>query len=111
MTEYFEAGVGKAKALRPQEIANLIVNKKVSLESTVDEFLNNLRTGKKKIVTDKSQIEEAIGKMIKKNEKAVRDYREGKKSAIMFLLGQVMSYLKGQGDAKIIRKKLEEKLK
>ncbi len=57
-----------------------------------------------------SEIEKAVESVIKKNEKAVSDYKNGDKKAIEFLVGQVMRETKEKADAKEIRKIIEKKI-
>jgi len=47
-------------------------------------------------ISDQSQIEEIVKKIIEKNQKAVEDYKKGKENAIQFLLGGVMRETKGK---------------
>jgi aspartyl-tRNA(Asn)/glutamyl-tRNA(Gln) amidotransferase subunit B len=44
------------------------------------------------------------------NTKAVEDYKKGKTSVIMFLVGQVKKELKGKGDASLIEQELKKQL-
>ena len=45
-----------------------------------------------------SSLRETIGKIFTENPKSVRDYQEGKKRALGFLVGQTMKALKGAAD-------------
>ncbi len=56
------------------------------------------------------EIEKVVEGVIKKNGKAVSDYKAGDKKAIEFLVGQVMRETKGKADAKEIRKIVEERI-
>ena len=56
-----------------------------------------------KLITDEKQIEKVVKEIIEKNQKAVEDYKKGKKTAIQFLVGQVMAKTKGTaGPEKVI---------
>lgn len=57
--------------------------------------LGNAIESVEEIVSDSSQIDLIIEKVITGNEKAVIDYRNGKEASIMFLVGQVMRESKG----------------
>lgn len=63
-------------------------------------------------ITGEEEIEIIIKEVLGENEKAVRDYKEGKENALQFLIGQVMSKTKGKANpqlvAKILKKKLSE---
>jgi len=56
-------------------------------------------------------LENIIDKVIRDNPKPVADFRAGKDTAVMFLVGAVMRLTKGQADASAARKILEGKLK
>ena len=63
-----------------------------------------------KQVNDATIIETAVKKVVEEQSKAVTDYKKGKKTAIMFLIGQVMKELKGRGDTNNIKELLEKYL-
>lgn len=60
---------------------------------------------------DDKTIEEAIVKAIEDNPNAVSDYKKGKETAIMFLVGAVMRTLKVKADVEKIKASLLAKLK
>ena len=93
-----------------QSIANLIINKKLSPDLSVELFMKKaleLMTPKE---TDEKALAASINRLIEANQKAVEDYKKGKENAIMFLVGQVMKEMKGKADPTLIKKKLIEKL-
>lgn len=55
-------------------------------------------------------IEEAVEEVMSGNQDAVEDYREGKDSALNYLLGQVMKETNGKADGGEARKTLMQKL-
>ena len=61
-------------------------------------------------ISDTSEIEEIIQKVIRDNPKPGADYCKGKDNAFMFLIGQVMRNSLGRADPKIVNKILKEKL-
>src|SRR5574341_1249191 len=81
-------------------LVDLIEEGTLSGKMAKDVFLQIYKTGKspKEIVksegltqlTDKAQIEDAIRKVLKENQKTVQDFFNGKKNALAFLVGQVM---------------------
>lgn len=94
-----------------QDIANIIINKKISTSIPIEEFSKKaveLLTPKQ---TDLSLLEDVTVKVIGANLKSVEDYRSGKQNAIMFLVGQVMREMKGKADANTVIAKLKEMLK
>ena len=50
------------------------------------------------LITDNKQIEKIAQEIIIKNKKAVQDYKSGKKTAIQFLVGQIMAKTKGTAE-------------
>jgi aspartyl-tRNA(Asn)/glutamyl-tRNA(Gln) amidotransferase subunit B len=62
-------------------------------------------------ISDESEIESAIDRVIAANEKAVADYLGGKEEALKYLVGQVMRETKGRARPEavtgILKKKLE----
>lgn len=61
-------------------------------------------------VADENLLEAVINEVVAKNEKAVLDYKSGKKEALNFLLGQVMKEMRGKADPKVAIKLLLEKI-
>jgi aspartyl-tRNA(Asn)/glutamyl-tRNA(Gln) amidotransferase subunit B len=55
-------------------------------------------------------VVKVVKQVIKENPEAVSDYNEGKKSALNFLMGQVMRITRGKADPGDIFKLLEEEL-
>jgi aspartyl-tRNA(Asn)/glutamyl-tRNA(Gln) amidotransferase subunit B len=94
-----------------QIIANFIVNKKISTDLPVEEFINKVIEDLKPKEVDKGLLDEAIDKVLKNNQKAVEDYQKGRTNAIMFLVGQVMKEMKGKAEAKIVREEIERRIK
>jgi aspartyl-tRNA(Asn)/glutamyl-tRNA(Gln) amidotransferase subunit B len=91
----------------PQIVANLIINKKISIDLPVEEFVEKAIEISKPKETDLGRLDEVVKQVIVANEKSVADYKAGKTNALMFLVGQVMKEMRGQADAQIIRKAIE----
>ena len=109
--DYFEKAV-KSKTIPAKTVANWIINKKADISKLSPEGLVNLIQAKtQKLPMSEKDLEEVINKVLAVNSKAVVDYKAGKESAIMFLLGQVMRQSHGRADATTTRKILENKLK
>lgn len=62
-------------------------------------------------VTDESHLLEVVNWVIAQNPKPVADYKQGKKQAIQFLVGQAMAQLKGKASPSKLKEVFEEKLK
>src|SRR3989344_551348 len=110
--QYFEEVITYLKKQNEKviykEIANFMVNKKISTDIPIKEFAEKSL----KILTPQKINEEVflstISHVIKLNPQASADYKKGKQSSIMFLVGQVMKELKGKANPQEVRKKLEE---
>lgn len=114
MAEYFEEAIqlGKKKELTAKDIANWIINKKIDPETTITEILIADVTASKQVATvDEKELTRVVEVVMTENEKAVTDYKSGKESVIMFLVGQVMKRLSVKPDARIVKETLEQKLK
>ena len=61
-------------------------------------------------VSDTKFILDTISKVIEENEQAVKDYLNGKNTALKFMIGQVMKNTKGKANPKVAQKKLKETL-
>ena len=101
------------------ELLKLIENKKIT-ESKAKEILNKFvpksfspkhEVIKHSKISFEKEIEKFCKRVIKENPKAVQDYKQGKKEALNFLLGQVMKISKKRADLRITKKILEKKLK
>ncbi len=110
LSGYFERVLGKTK-ISGQEVANLIVNKKINTRLPVDEFVKIAINLIKPKETNIKLLDAAVEKIINQNPQVVADYKSGKKNAIMFLVGQVMREMKSQAEAKLVIEKLKEKVK
>ena len=53
---------------------------------------------------EESELRKIIKEVINKNNKAVSDYKKGKKTAITFLIGQVMKKTKGRAKPDLVKK-------
>ncbi len=93
-----------------QKIASAIINKRISQTDSPkiasEKFLQLI----KPVETDSGALDEAVKEVLSANEKAVSDYKSGKVTVIMFLVGQVMKHMKGKADASTVRKVLVEKM-
>ncbi len=93
-----------------QKIANLIINKKISTDLPVEEFVEKALEMSKPKETDLGKLDEVVKQVISANEKSVTDYKAGKTNALMYLVGQVMKEMKGQADAQTVKINLEKEL-
>ncbi len=70
--------------------------------SQIVEFKGLAQTG------DETEIESIAKKVISENQKAVSDYKAGKKNAFQFLLGQIMAQSRGKANPEIAEKILRK---
>ena len=109
--DYFEKAV-KASPKISKAIANWIINKKADITKISPVELIELIQEKSQVAAlPAGDLENIIDKVIRDNPKPVADFRAGKDTAVMFLVGAVMRLTKGQADASAARKILEGKLK
>ncbi|OGG13010.1 hypothetical protein A2773_00165 [Candidatus Gottesmanbacteria bacterium RIFCSPHIGHO2_01_FULL_39_10] len=111
---YFEEAVKLSTInyqLSTKVIANWIINKRVDITKTSPEELLKMIQAKSQVVQiDENELEFII-KVLDANPKAVADFRSGKESVIMFLVGQVMRETKGKTDAQQVKEKIVQLLK
>ncbi len=111
--EFFEKTVKKGKKeLKPEEIANLIINKRIDINQYSPEGLvKYLVKQKRKVKLPLKEVKKVVSEVLRENKKAVEDFKKGKTTVIEFLVGQVARKTKGQADPNQTRKILLEKLK
>ena len=61
-------------------------------------------------ISDKDKIEKIVKDVLSKNEKSVNDYRSGKKTALTFLVGQVMRQTNGMANPAVVNEILKSNL-
>lgn len=107
LVKYFEKVV-ELSDLEPQKIANLIINSKLATNVSIEEFISQATKLLSTKTTDMPTLMLAIKKVIAENSDVVTNYKAGKLSSLMFLVGQVMREMKGQAEANLIKDKLVE---
>ncbi len=96
----------------PRGSANYILNRRINdIENlsplqVVKEYKNQTVYTQ----VDESKLTEVIDRVLIENPKAVADYKKGKESVIMFLVGQVMKNFKEKIDAKMVKEKIEKQI-
>jgi len=61
--------------------------------------------------SDEGELKDIVGKIIKENEDAVKEYKDGKEQALQFLIGQGMKETKGSANPGVLKKIFEEVLR
>jgi aspartyl-tRNA(Asn)/glutamyl-tRNA(Gln) amidotransferase subunit B len=102
------------------DMLKLVDNGKISGKMAKEVFATMFETGKtaEQIVeekglaqiSDEGALRAIIKEVIKNNPSAVEDYRNGKKKATGFLMGQVMQQTKGQANPALVNQILIEEL-
>jgi aspartyl-tRNA(Asn)/glutamyl-tRNA(Gln) amidotransferase subunit B len=103
------------------KLINLINNKTISSKIAKDVFEELLKEDRdpqliveeKNLVqiTDTSELEKTIDKILKTNTKQVEEFRGGKEKVFGFFVGQVMRETKGKANPQIVNEMLIKKLK
>jgi aspartyl-tRNA(Asn)/glutamyl-tRNA(Gln) amidotransferase subunit B len=89
----------KSKRVTPEQ-AELVLRELAKRPADPQELVLELGL----IPIEKSELKAAILKVLEENERAVEDYRAGKREAINFLTGKVLGMLKGRADPRKITK-------
>ena len=111
IADYFVATAKLADQSLYKQIANMMVNKKIDYTKISSEaFIKQLRNQEQENTVSEGSIIAAIDVALSANIKAVDDYKKGKTSVIMFLVGMVKKELKGKGDASFIETELKKRL-
>ncbi|MFH1534741.1 MAG: Asp-tRNA(Asn)/Glu-tRNA(Gln) amidotransferase subunit GatB [Patescibacteria group bacterium] len=87
-----------------QQVLKVMFEKGSDPSQVVDE--NNLKQ-----ISDLSEIEMSVDKIVQENKKAVASYKAGKDKALQFLVGQVMKETKGKVNPKVATELLMKKMK
>jgi len=108
--------------IKPEHFAELLASLKQNkiteeqAKKTINKFIPKSFNpekefkGKEKI-SNENELEKIISKIIKNNEKAVKDFKSGSQASLNFLMGQAMKESKGRADIKLVKDLLEKKLK
>lgn len=105
MTDYFEK-LCNAQVAESAKIASMLVNKRLSITDSIDVSLEKIKRALVPVKTDEAALTAAISAVIAQQTKAVAEYKAGKETVLMFLVGMVMKEMKGQADANKVKEKL-----
>lgn len=93
-----------------QTVAHFIINKKISSDISVDEFIKKAVQKMQPKQTDTKALAAAVQKVIQAHSQVVEQIKGGKENAIMFLVGQVMKEMRGQADANVVKEALKKNI-
>jgi len=105
--DYFEEAVRIAReqklAITPKHIANWMINKKINIDETVPAWMvEQIVQAVSQVLLGEGEVQAIISEILKENPKAVADYKSGKETVIMFLIGQVMKKTQGKVDKNML---------
>ncbi len=102
------------------ELADVLEQGEISNLTAKSVFLDMIESGKSardiikeknlSQISDVKSLEDKADEVIKENIKSVQDYKAGKVSAIMFLVGQVMKKTSGKANPKVVQEVLKRRL-
>lgn len=114
--------IGQAR-VRPEHLAgllDLIEDGTVSGRTAKEVFEEMFKSGKAATqvvsekgltqISDTSQIETIVVKVLEDNPQAVADFKAGKQQALIFLVGQVMKGTRGRANPQLVNQLLRERL-
>lgn len=111
---YFEqtVDIGKKESITAKQIANTIINKKINIHNvSPSSLVQQIKSTAQTATIDENELEQIIQKVFSENKKAVEDFKNGKETVIMFLVGMVMRSSKEKLNAQMVKEVLEQKLK
>ncbi len=115
VADYFESCVSLAQAssntqkITPVIIARNLINIHGD-EMTPKQLIDSLLSKELEKQVDTNVITTSIEVVLQQQTKAIDDFKRGKVSALMFLVGMVKKELKGKGDASFIEAELKKRL-
>ncbi len=113
LADYFEEAVkvGREHEVKPKQIANFIINKKVNIEEVLPAKLIGmiLETGRVEEVSSED-LEKIINQVLEENKKAVEEYKGGKEPALQFLIGQTMKKIGKKADLNLVKSAILDKI-
>src|SRR5260221_548132 len=115
IADYFEQTVLDMQNTKYQipntDIANWIINKKIDIATTVPaELIQQILKASSVSGISEEELDNILKKIVEQNSQVVTDYKKGKTTAIMFLVGQAMKELKGKEKADKVKTTLENLL-
>jgi aspartyl-tRNA(Asn)/glutamyl-tRNA(Gln) amidotransferase subunit B len=110
---YFEQAVKDASGkVTPKQIANYIINKKISIDEILPaKLIEDILTANKTEEININELRAIVQKVLQDNPKVSAEFKNGKENVIQFAIGQVMYIIKKKIDVNIVRKLILEELK
>ncbi len=99
-------------SMTSKKIANHIINKKIDIQQTLPaQLIETILQSTQTTTIDEEKLEKIITEVLAENTKAVLDFKNGKETVIMYLVGQAMKKAKQKLDANRIKDMFIKKLK
>lgn len=114
LAEFFESALehGKQHSVSAQDIANYIINRKLSIESVLPtQIIEDVKGKKVGVIDNEKELIRLAEDAMTKNPTAVVDFVKGEVNAIQVLVGWVMKQSAGKADIGKLRPILEKLLK
>ncbi len=106
LADFFEGAVkvGQEHGIDPKTIANVVMNKKRDIDTTVPAgLIKDIVASRSIDAIDETELQSIIQEVIASNPKVVEDYKKGKTNAVMFLVGTSMRKLRGRATAEHVK--------
>ena len=113
LATFFEKLVelGKEKNIAATQIANYIINRKISTDISPDQILDEIQSKGFGIISYETELKKICKDVITEQTTAAADYVSGRKAALQSLIGGVMRKTAGKADAGKVRGLLTKMLK
>lgn len=114
LADYFEETVelGKKEDVQPKDIANEIINKKILPQNlSAQDLVTQVKAAKSIATLDPEELKMMIQEVLIENPQPVADYKAGKETVLMFLIGQTMKKLARKADMNQVKNAILEALK
>lgn len=114
LANYFEEAAKLAQKynIEIKDIANEIINKKIKHQNLpAQDLVAQIKSAKSVAQVDPEELNRIIQEIISENPQPVADYKSGKETVLMFLIGQTMRKLARKADMNQIKNAILEALK
>jgi len=127
VTAYWNEKGGEFRdlGLEPKKFVEILVlvdegriSHKVAREDVFPDFLRTRRSPRALVeekglvqISDEGALEGVMDRVIRENARVAQEYRDGKREALQFLVGQVMRQTKGKANPHVVNEVFERKLR
>ena len=114
LADYFEQVIlaSENTGIGAKKVANEIINKKPDIEKVLPaDFVNQIHSSQQVFAIGKAELETIVKQVLEENSKAVEDYKKGKESVKMFLVGQVIRMVGKKIDTNKVKEAIKKSIK